>query len=106
MPLTRSFRETVMARAQKDPDFRAEMISEATSAFLDGDIGIGKSLLRDYLNATESLSHIARSLGKDDKSLRRMLGPNGNPTLKNFIELLHACQQEEQIRFEVRAVHQ
>jgi hypothetical protein len=26
--------------------------------------------------------------------------------LKNFIELLHACQHEEQIRFEVRAVHQ
>ena len=106
MPLSRSFRETVMARAQNDHEFRAEMISEATSAFLDGDIDTGKSLLRDYLNATNSMPRIARSLKKDDKSLRRMLGPNGNPTLKNFIELLHACQHEEQIRFEVRAVHQ
>jgi DNA-binding phage protein len=106
MPLSRSFRETVMARAQNDPEFRTEMISEATSAFLDGDIDTGKSLLRDYLNASNSMPRIARSLKKDDKSLRRMLGPNGNPTLKNFIELLHACQHEEQIRFEVRAVHQ
>lgn len=106
MPLSRSFRETVMARAQKEPEFRAELISEATSAFLDGDIDTGKSLLRDYLNATELLPHIAQIMNKDDKSLRRMLGPNGNPTLKNFIELLHACQQEEHIRFEVKAVHQ
>ena len=106
MPLSRSFRETVLARAQNDPEFRTELISEATSAFLDGDIDTGKSLLRDYLNATNAIPRIARSLKKDDKSLRRMLGPKGNPTLKNFIELLHACQHEEQIRFEVRAVHQ
>ena len=106
MPLSRSFRETVMARAQADPEFRAELISEAAVAFLDGDVTMGKSLLRDYLNATESFTRIARSLQKDDKSLRRMLGPKGNPTLNNFIELLHACQNEEQIRFEVRAVHQ
>ncbi|MBE0574613.1 MAG: transcriptional regulator [Desulfuromonadales bacterium] len=106
MPLSRSFRETVMARAQRDPEFRAELISEATSAFLSGDIEAGKGLLRDYLNATGSLPNIARTLSKDDKSVRRMLGPNGNPTLKNFIELLHACQQEEHVRFEVRVVHQ
>lgn len=106
MPLTRTFRETVMARAQSDPGFRSELVSEATSAFLDGDIETGKSLLRDYLNATEALPRIARLLQKDDKSLRRMIGRNGNPTLKNFIELLHACQQEENIRFEVRAVQQ
>ena len=95
-----------MARAQNDNEFIAEMISEATSAFMDGDIDTGRSLLRDYLNATNSMPRIASSLKKDDKSLRRMLGPNGNPTLKNFIELLHACQHEEQIRFEVRAIHQ
>ncbi len=106
MPLSRAFRQTVMARAQDDHEFRAEMISEATSAFLGGDIDTGKCLLRDYLNATNSMQRIALLLKKDDKSLRRMLGPKGNPTLKNFIELLKACQHEEQICFEVRAVHQ
>ncbi len=106
MPLSRSFRETVMSRVQNDPEFRVELISEATSAFLDGDIDTGKGLLRDYLNATGSLPNIARALNKEDKSLRRMLGPKGNPTLKNFIELLNACQQVEQVRFEVKVVHQ
>ena len=37
MPLTRAFRETVMTRVQNDPEFRAELIREATIAFLDGD---------------------------------------------------------------------
>ncbi len=31
------------------------MVSEAISVFLDGDIDTGKSLLRDYLNATNSM---------------------------------------------------
>lgn len=106
MPLTRAFRETVMARVHNDPEFRSELIREATTAFLDGDAIMGKSLLRDYLNATGTLPDIASKMNKDDKSLRRMLGPKGNPTLNNFVELLHACQEQEQIRFELKAVHQ
>jgi len=91
-----------MVRVQSDPVFRSELISEATSAFLDGDIETGKRLLQDYLNATEVFPRISKLLQKDDKSLRRMVGRKGNPTEKNFIEILHACQQEENIRFEVR----
>jgi len=34
MPLTRDFRETVMARVKSDPAFRGELIVEATNAFL------------------------------------------------------------------------
>jgi hypothetical protein len=47
MPLTREFKETVMRRAKQDPDFRKELIVEASNAFLDGDIDTGKRLLRD-----------------------------------------------------------
>lgn len=54
MPLTRDFRTTVMARVKKDPEFRSELIVEATNSLLEGDVEAGKSLLRDYLNATES----------------------------------------------------
>ena len=49
MPLTRDFRETVMARAKSDRNFRSELIIEATNAFLGGDVETGKALLRDYL---------------------------------------------------------
>ena len=43
MPLTRDFRETVMARVKSDPAFRGELIVEATNAFLMDDMEPGKS---------------------------------------------------------------
>jgi len=38
MPLTRSFRETVVERAQNDVGFRAALIEEAIQAFVDGEM--------------------------------------------------------------------
>jgi putative addiction module killer protein len=101
MTLTRNFRETVMARVKRDPAFRGDLLIEATNAFLEGDLDTGKSLLRDYLNATEALPAIAEELQLNEKSIRRMLGPKGNPTLKNFINLLSACSRLEHLRLAV-----
>ena len=97
MPLTKKFRETVMARARTDKDFREELIIEATNALLKGDIETGKCLIKDYLNATEAFSAVADQLHKDEKSIRRMLGPSGNPTLKNFMGILNACSSSEHL---------
>ncbi|SHJ82951.1 hypothetical protein SAMN02745165_03287 [Malonomonas rubra DSM 5091] len=101
MPLTRNFKDTVMARAKADKEFREELIVEATNALLEGDIDTGKSLIRDYLNATEAFTVVAEQLQKDEKSLRRMLGPSGNPTLKNFIGILRACSSSEHLSLKV-----
>jgi DNA-binding phage protein len=101
MTLTRDFKETVMARARRDPEFRGALLIEATDAFLSGDIETGKALLRDYLNATAALPTIAGELNLNEKSLRRMLGPAGNPTLKNFISLLTACSRIEHLQLHV-----
>lgn len=77
MALTRKFKETVQLRARQDPRYRRQLIIEATNAFLDGDIDTGKTLPRNYLNATEALSSIASELAQDEKSIRRMVGPRG-----------------------------
>jgi DNA-binding phage protein len=101
MPLTKQFRETVMARAKADKEFRGELIIEATNALLEGDIDTGKSLIKDYLNATEAFAAVADQLQKDEKSIRRMLGPSGNPTLKNFIGILQACSSTEHLNLKI-----
>lgn len=101
MALTRKFKETVQLRVKQDPEYRKELIIEATNAFLEGDIDTGKTLLRNYLNATEALLLIARELDLDEKSIRRMIGPKGNPTLKNFVNLLWACQKFENLHLKV-----
>ena len=101
MALTREFKEPVMLRAKQDPAFRQELIVEATNAFLDGDVDTGKNLLRNYLNATEALPSIAKELAQDEKSIRRMIGPKGNPTLRNFVNLLGACKKREHLTLHV-----
>ena len=102
MPITRTFRETVQARAQKDPDFRHRLLAEAINELLAGDEQTAKSLLRDYINATISFEKMAKTLHKNSKSLQRMLGSNGNPRLNNLSAMLAAIQKKEHVKFEVR----
>ncbi len=52
MPPTRSFKETLKARAERDPAFRAALLTEAIEQMLSGDVETGKAVLRDYINAT------------------------------------------------------
>lgn len=63
MALTKSFRETVQARAALDPAFRAGLYQEAVQAMLDGDGVTGRALVRDFINATMGLPALAAQLG-------------------------------------------
>jgi hypothetical protein len=49
MPPTRSFKETVKARVERDPKFRTALLTEAVEQILSGDLDIAKVVLRDYL---------------------------------------------------------
>jgi hypothetical protein len=75
MALTRSFKETVKARAERDPDFREALLTEAVAELLAGDLEVGKAVLRDYINATIGFEKLARKTGTPTKSLMRMLVP-------------------------------
>ena len=57
MPLTRSFRETVQARARRDVKFRQALLAEAMQALRDGDLEQGRAALRSYVNATVDLEN-------------------------------------------------
>jgi len=52
MPLTRSFRETVQARARRDVKFRQALLAEAMQVLRDGDLEKGRAALRSCINAT------------------------------------------------------
>ena len=52
MALTRDFRETVKARAERDAAFREALLTEAVELLIAGDLEVGKALLRDSTNAT------------------------------------------------------
>jgi hypothetical protein len=49
MALTREVKETVMARARRDAEFRDAMFAEAINAYLSGDTQTGEAMLRDLV---------------------------------------------------------
>lgn len=58
MPLTRDFRETVMARVKSDPAFRGELIVEATNAFLMDYRAVQAGMNYDYAPMEEILTGV------------------------------------------------
>ena len=101
MPLTKLFKDTVKPRVVGDPAFRAALFQEALPAFFEGDTALGKSLLRDLVNSTIGFEGLAQEMNKPSKSLHRMRPPSGNPTMKNFFQVIHAIQKNEEINFQL-----
>jgi hypothetical protein len=102
MALTTDFRETVQARAKRDPRFREGLLGEAIEGLLSGEVGLGKELLRDYINATVGFPKLAARTRIHVKTLHRMFGPKGNPTARNLFEIVAYLQRAEGVRSEVR----
>ena len=103
MPLTRDFKETVKARAASDPAFRAALLSEAVELLLADDVAVGRTVLRDYINATIGFDDLAAKIGKPVKSVMRMFGPNGNPTAQNLFAVISQLQKATGVSLAVRA---
>jgi putative addiction module killer protein len=103
MPLTRDFKETIQERARRDAAFREALLKEAVDALLSGDVETGKTVLRDFINATVGFDKLASVTKKSPKSLMRMLGPKGNPQARNFFEIVAFLQKREGLRLKVRA---
>jgi len=102
MPLTRDFKQTIRARVERDPKFRAALLREGVEAMLCGDLDTAKTILRDYINATVGFADLAQATHIPSKSLMRMLGPSGNPRADNLFEIVAFLQRREGVRLEVK----
>ena len=102
MALTKDFISTVKARADRDVVFRVELLKEAIECLLEGDIQTGKTVLRDYINATVGFESLAQKVSTPPKSLHRMLSPKGNPRAENLFKVLVALQRAEHVEPDVR----
>ena|SRR5947207_15897581 len=103
MPLTRDFKATIQKRVQHDAAFRRELLREGIECMLAGDVETGKTVLRDYINATVGFNELAEVVHRSPKSLMRMLGPRGNPQAKNFFQIVAYLIRHEGIKLELRA---
>ena len=101
MALTRSFKETVAARARSDPRFREALFTEAINAYLAGETREGKAILRDLVNSTVGFESLAAAVRKPSKSLHRMLAPRGNPSTENFFAIVSTLQKKTRVKLRV-----
>ena len=103
MALTKDFRNTILERAQNDARFRESLFTEAINAYLSGDTGTGKAILRDLVNATVGFEGLAAEIKKPSKSLHRMLAPHGNPSTENFFGIVSVLQKKTRMKLRVTA---
>lgn len=103
MALTKDFKDTTQARAQRDPAFRKFLLQEGVECLLAGDIDTGKVVLRDYINVTIGFEELSQVFDKSSKSLMRMFDPKGNLRANNLFAVIHHLQEQEGIHLEVKA---
>jgi DNA-binding phage protein len=104
MTLTRDFKQTVVERVSRDPDFAKALLDEAATLFLSGEPDAARVILRDLVNATVGFEHLAELTQKPSKSLHRMLSPKGNPSMDNLAAIFGAVKDWLKVTFDVHVV--
>jgi DNA-binding phage protein len=104
MALTRNFKQTVVERVERDPEFAKALLDEAATLFLSGETETARLILRDLVNATLGFEQLAALTDKPSKSLHRMLSPKGNPSMDNLAAIFGAVRTSLKVELEVRAV--
>jgi len=102
MALTRDFRDTIRARAQREAGFRQGLLREGLELICNGDFATGRAILRNYINATMGFQELARMTNIPSPSLQRMFGPRGNPRAENLFGVIVRLQQQEGVDIELR----
>ena len=103
MALTREFKDTVKARADRDPEYRNALLVEAVELLLEGDVETGKALIRNYINATIGFEKLAQEVGSPAKSLMRMFSAKGNPRANNLFSVIRHLQKATGVNLAVSA---
>ena len=84
------------------------ILEEAFTALLEGDAVAARECLKMVVNATIGFKELEQSTNTPDKSLQRMLGPKGNPSLDKIALILKVLQKSLNLQPEVSlktAVH-
>jgi DNA-binding phage protein len=105
MALTRDFKNTVVARVERDPAFTKALLDEAATLFLSGEPETARLILRDLVNATLGFERLAKVTAMPIKSLNRMLSPKGNPSMDNLAAIFDAVRKRLKVEFKAHTVN-
>ena len=94
MGLTRDFKQTVVARVQREPAFAQALFDEALTLMLAGEPEAARVMLRDLINSTVGFETLAERTDKPAKSLHRMFSAQGNPSMDNLTAVVRALRDD------------
>jgi DNA-binding phage protein len=103
MALTRNFKQTVVERVQREPEFAKALLDEAATLFLNGEPATARLILRDLVNATVGFEELAVETEKPSKSLHRMLSATGNPSMDNLAAIFGVLRKKLHVDIQVHA---
>ena len=101
--LTAPYKDGLIARMKREPQFATAILHEGVNALLDCEFNVGKDMLRDYVNATIGFDKLSKKTKIPVKSLMRMLGPSGNPRMSNLVAILVALKRHAKIELHLAA---
>ena len=104
MALTRNFKQTVIERVERDPEFAKALLDEAATLFLSDEPETARLILRHLVNATLGFEQLVALTDKPSKGLHRMLSPKGNPGMGNLAAIFGAVRARLKVGNEVRTV--
>jgi DNA-binding phage protein len=103
MALTRDFKQTVVERVQRDPQFAHALFDEALTLMLTGEPETARMMLRDLINSTVGFETLAERTDKPAKSLHRMFSARGNPSMDNLTAVVGSLRDWLHLSVEVRS---
>jgi hypothetical protein len=101
MARTKSFRDLVERHAKDDQKFAEALLREGIDAMLSGDLDTGKTIMRDYIEATVGFEKLGEATDTPPKSLIRMFGPRGNPQARNLFSVIGYLQKRAGVQLHV-----
>lgn len=103
-PLTRDFRITLHARIKHSPNFRKELLKVMVECLLQGDVGTGRAMLQEYIDATIGFEALGKLTSESPDGLVRMFSSNDTLDAHTLFAVIHCLQQEAGLQLKVNAV--
>ncbi len=104
MALTRDHKETVHARARRDPEFRGYLLTGGFEHLLAGEVGVAKMSLRDYIIVTVGFEKLGVMTGRSAGSVTHMFGPEGDPPASDLFAVIACLLRHEGLAVQVSTV--
>lgn len=86
--------ESALRGLREDPQARQRAIDEVCRLITEGDVETAKRQLRIVINTTCGFIAISNEVGRNPKSIMRMLTPDIDPGIRAFMSVVNATKRQ------------